>query len=254
VWPFTRLTCTDAKMASLHSELHASRYRLSRERVAGYQQALEQHHCPSDALGIFQVAANTPEAGASAARQLLTSQAPPTAIVTDSDQLALGALQAAQALGLAVPRQLSVVGTDDVPGAAHTIPALTTVQQPFLARAATPHTRTPAHRGREGGNHRAPRPSGRASLHFEVYRRARCRLVIVSGQQSLAELLPAQAQAPWRAYERWVQAQLDQAAAANPALALVWLPTGHDLHLEAPEAVASLVHHWLTYHDGNQME
>jgi pimeloyl-ACP methyl ester carboxylesterase len=81
---------------------------------------------------------------------------------------------------------------------------------------------------------------------FEVYRRARCRLVIASGQQSLVELLPAQAQAPWRAYERWVQAQLDQAAAANPAVALVWLPTGHDPHLEAPEAVASLVHHWLT--------
>jgi hypothetical protein len=80
---------------------------------------------------------------------------------------------------------------------------------------------------------------------FGVYRRVR-RLVIVSGQQSMAELLPAPAQRPWKAYERWVQLQLDQAAADHPAVALVGLPTGHDPHLEAPEAVASPVHHWLT--------
>jgi hypothetical protein len=37
---------------------------------------------------------------------------------------------------------------------------------------------------------------------FEVYRQVRCPLVIVSGQRSMAELLPAQAQEPWMAYER----------------------------------------------------
>lgn len=116
------------------AELHASRYRLSRERAAGFQQALNQHHCPPETLGLFQVAANTPQAGASATRQLLTGGMPPTAIHTDSDQLAFGVLEAARALGLAVPGQLSVVGTDDVPGATHTVPALTTVQQPFLAK------------------------------------------------------------------------------------------------------------------------
>ncbi|HET6950005.1 MAG TPA: substrate-binding domain-containing protein, partial [Acidimicrobiales bacterium] len=89
---------------------------------------------PADTLGIFQVAANTPEAGARAARRLLTSPAPPTAILTDSDQLAFGVLQAARELDLEVPRQLSVVGADDVPAAAHTTPALTTVQQLFLAK------------------------------------------------------------------------------------------------------------------------
>jgi DNA-binding LacI/PurR family transcriptional regulator len=116
------------------AELHASRYRLSRERASGYQQALDQHHRPPDALRIFQVAANTPEAGAGAARQLLTGDDPPTAILTDSDQLAFGVLQAARSLGLAVPGQLSVVGTAAVPAAAHTVPALTTVHQPFLAK------------------------------------------------------------------------------------------------------------------------
>jgi pimeloyl-ACP methyl ester carboxylesterase len=79
---------------------------------------------------------------------------------------------------------------------------------------------------------------------FEVYRQVRCPLVIVSGQRSMAELLPAQAQEPWMAYERWVQVQLDWAAADNPAVTLVRLPTGHDPHLEAPEAVASLIHRY----------
>jgi hypothetical protein len=37
---------------------------------------------------------------------------------------------------------------------------------------------------------------------------ARCRLVVVSARQSMAELLPAPAQEPWRAYERWVRLQL----------------------------------------------
>lgn len=116
------------------AELDAARYRLSRQRAGGFRQALAQHHCPPETLGIVQVTASTPEAGASAARRLLAGHAPPTAIHTDSDQLAFGVLQAARALGIAVPGQLSVIGTDDVPGAAYTIPALTTVRQPFLAK------------------------------------------------------------------------------------------------------------------------
>jgi pimeloyl-ACP methyl ester carboxylesterase len=79
---------------------------------------------------------------------------------------------------------------------------------------------------------------------FEVYRQVRCPVVIVTGQRCIAELLPAQAQEPWMAYERWVQVQLDRAAADNPAVTLVRLPTGHDPHLEAPEAVASLIHRY----------
>ena len=80
---------------------------------------------------------------------------------------------------------------------------------------------------------------------FGVYRRAHCRLVVASARQSMAELLPGPEQEPWRAYERWVQLQLDRAA-ANPAVVLVKLPTGHDPQLEAPEVVASMVHHWLS--------
>jgi LacI family transcriptional regulator len=61
---------------------------------------------------------------------LLALAEPPTAIVCGIDQLAVGALIAAQSRGLAVPGDLSVVGIDKLEMAAHLSPALTTVHIP----------------------------------------------------------------------------------------------------------------------------
>jgi DNA-binding LacI/PurR family transcriptional regulator len=47
-----------------------------------------------------------------------------------SDVMAEGVMWAARELGLRVPRDLSVVGFDDLPAAAHANPPLTTVHQP----------------------------------------------------------------------------------------------------------------------------
>jgi len=57
----------------------------------------------------------------------------PTAVFAANDQLALGLLRAFAEGGVSVPRDVSVVGFDDVMGAAHFIPPLTTVQQGFEA-------------------------------------------------------------------------------------------------------------------------
>jgi DNA-binding LacI/PurR family transcriptional regulator len=67
-------------------------------------------------------------------RDLLEGGRPPTAILAMSDMLAMGALWAAQALGLQVPRELSIVGFDDIPLASAFAPALTTVRQPLFAK------------------------------------------------------------------------------------------------------------------------
>jgi DNA-binding LacI/PurR family transcriptional regulator len=65
----------------------------------------------------------------------LLDQVPrPTALLAMSDQLALGALDAARARGLDVPGDLSVVGFDDIPAAARAAPGLTTVRQPLVEK------------------------------------------------------------------------------------------------------------------------
>jgi DNA-binding LacI/PurR family transcriptional regulator len=53
---------------------------------------------------------------------------------------ALGVLRAARELGLDVPRDLSVVGYDDLPLAGWTGPALTTVDQQLRTQAVTATT------------------------------------------------------------------------------------------------------------------
>jgi LacI family transcriptional regulator, xylobiose transport system transcriptional regulator len=66
---------------------------------------------------------------------LLGVDEPPTAIVAGSDLQALGVIRAANRRGLEVPRDLSVVGYDDIPLAELTSPPLTTIRQPVRAMA-----------------------------------------------------------------------------------------------------------------------
>jgi DNA-binding LacI/PurR family transcriptional regulator len=54
-----------------------------------------------------------------------------TAVFAGNDQMALGLIHAAQQEGRRVPDDLSVVGFDDIPEAAHFLPPLTTVRQDF---------------------------------------------------------------------------------------------------------------------------
>lgn len=54
-----------------------------------------------------------------------------TAVFAGNDQMALGFLHACRELGVDVPGDISVVGFDDIPEAAHFFPPLTTVRQDF---------------------------------------------------------------------------------------------------------------------------
>jgi LacI family transcriptional regulator len=68
---------------------------------------------------------------ARAASTLLESADRPTAIFACSDVMAVGVYDTASSLGLRVPRDLSVVGFDDVPEAQWAVPSLTTIRQPI---------------------------------------------------------------------------------------------------------------------------
>jgi DNA-binding LacI/PurR family transcriptional regulator len=100
---------------------------LSNERLAGYREGLGTAW---DESAVRTCRPNAPEPARRATRGLLESAPRPTAVLAMSDVLAIGALQAASDLGIAVPEELSVVGFDDSPAAALAAPPLTTIAQP----------------------------------------------------------------------------------------------------------------------------
>ena len=73
----------------------------------------------------------TPKLGYPFAKQLLARNVPFTALFAYNDISAIGAIRALQEQGLRVPQDISVMGFDDIPGAAYHSPSLTTVQQPL---------------------------------------------------------------------------------------------------------------------------
>lgn len=71
------------------------------------------------------------ESGYRAGLRLLEEVDDLTAVVAGNDQMALGLLHACADRGVRVPEDLSIVGFDDVPEAAHYLPPLTTIRQDF---------------------------------------------------------------------------------------------------------------------------
>jgi LacI family transcriptional regulator len=72
------------------------------------------------------------ESGIAAGLRLLEQEDRPTAIFASNDEMAAGVLATAHKLGVDVPQELSIVGFDDSPTAAHTWPPLSTVRWPIL--------------------------------------------------------------------------------------------------------------------------
>ncbi len=75
---------------------------------------------------------STPQVGYPFAKQLLARKIPFTALFAYNDISAIGSIWAIREAGLRVPEDISVVGFDDIPGAAFANPRLTTVRQPLL--------------------------------------------------------------------------------------------------------------------------
>jgi DNA-binding LacI/PurR family transcriptional regulator len=105
-------------------------YGVIRDRLLGYRDAVEAAGLDWAAVPVEERRPYGQEAGRRAAAALLDRPDRPTGLLAMSDELALGAMRAAEELGIAVPGELSVVGFDDTPPAALARPALTTVHQP----------------------------------------------------------------------------------------------------------------------------
>lgn len=108
-------------------------YSLSAWRVAGWTAEMERRGLVTEGLmaqGDFSY-----ESGESAARALLLSGSPPTAIIASNDRMALACLAVAREQGLAVPADLSLVSFDNTPVVRFTQPPLTAVDQPVAETA-----------------------------------------------------------------------------------------------------------------------
>jgi DNA-binding LacI/PurR family transcriptional regulator len=100
------------------------------QRLAGYRSALRRRGLTVDKSLIRLDAHGDAAEGERLARDVLTSNDPPSAIMCSSDLLAAGAVKAARALRLRVPRDVAITGFDDSPFASLVEPALTTVSIP----------------------------------------------------------------------------------------------------------------------------
>lgn len=100
------------------------------ERLAGYHQALREAGIASDPALVIPGTGRV-GGGERALSALMALDQPPTAAFCYNDMTAVGLLYAAWARGLAVPRELAVVGFDDIPLASFVQPPLTTIAQPI---------------------------------------------------------------------------------------------------------------------------
>jgi len=101
----------------------------SADRVRGYRQALADAGIRFDPALLVYGDFHT-DSGYLAAAELLELPDRPTAIFVCNDLMAIGVMAAVQEAGLRIPRNMAVVGFDDIALASYSLPRLTTVAQP----------------------------------------------------------------------------------------------------------------------------
>ena len=106
-----------------------------RHRIDGYLSALSQVGMRIDGRNVRLIECPSTEKGGEVGFQhAWKGRHRPTAIVAMSDIIAIGAMKAAQEIGVKIPEELSIVGFDDLPIAPLVNPPLTTVAQPLTEK------------------------------------------------------------------------------------------------------------------------
>lgn len=108
----------------------------ARERLAGYHEGMAAHGLPVDESLVTE-GDYTWSGAVAPAERLLGHADRPTAVFAASDMSALCLIAAAEARGLRIPEDLSVIGFDDIPDAHSATRSLTTVAQPLARIGAT---------------------------------------------------------------------------------------------------------------------
>jgi len=109
----------------------------SAARTTGYHRAFAAAGLAVDSVPVEQ-GDYTFASGEAAMRRILARPGPPpTAILAQNDDMAVGAMTVAREAGLSVPEDISLVGFDDSDIARLVMPRLTTVRQPVFDMAMT---------------------------------------------------------------------------------------------------------------------
>jgi DNA-binding LacI/PurR family transcriptional regulator len=102
----------------------------SRDRVLGYLEALAAAGIDTDGVPIYETQSD-PATVHAALDVLFAAPTPPTAILAESDKIALVALDWLSSRGISVPDDVSIIGFDGVPEGESSSPPLTTMAQPI---------------------------------------------------------------------------------------------------------------------------
>lgn len=100
-------------------------------RLDAFQDVMRQHGLPERQDWVLE-SDWTADSAAADTRALMASADRPTALAAASDEMAIGAMQAARAEGLRVPEDLSIIGIDD--HVLSSVMGLTTVRQDVAAQ------------------------------------------------------------------------------------------------------------------------
>jgi diguanylate cyclase (GGDEF)-like protein len=110
-----------------------------RERHEGYREGLLDHGLTPRADLLFETGDNHESGGELVADALIRAGLPATAIVLGTDRNAIGLIRRLGEAGHEVPRELAVVGFDDIADAMYLRPGLSTVRQPLDRLGAVVH-------------------------------------------------------------------------------------------------------------------
>ncbi len=116
----------------------ASHNTFPNERMVGFRKAMFEHRLETRedwiVRGDYSIAS-----GRAAAEHFLSLKERPTAVFSANDEMAIGLISALRLHGIECPRDISVIGFDDIGIAEHYAPALTTMRQPreLIGRMAT---------------------------------------------------------------------------------------------------------------------
>ncbi len=112
------------RIGYLRAEVHTQNFK---ERFRGYERALFERGLSMNEAAVIDLPVSIHEAYEAFKEFLQKEPELPTAFMADNDMIALGAMKALQEQGVDIPKDISLIGFDDISYSEVSTPALTTV-------------------------------------------------------------------------------------------------------------------------------